>query len=67
MFVQSQIQSALQDKVDQNRAVSGDVIAVELLPEASWLTQRVTLMNAVKKSMAGMPRIITAASLRQEP
>jgi len=42
-----------QSKVDQNRAVTGDVVAVELLPEAAWLTQRVALMGAVKKAVSG--------------
>ena len=49
------LQGVLQTKEDQNRAISGDVIAVEVLPEAAWLTQRVSLMNAMKKAVSGTP------------
>lgn len=38
---------------NQNRAITGDAVAVEILPQAEWLSQRVTILRGVKMANQG--------------
>ena len=52
----------LQGLENQNRAVPGDLVAIQILPQSQWLTQRVNIMSAVKKLQPGWPLSLPAAS-----